>query len=84
MSKAYPGWIEKLMPLIKANGIVPSRDGGSVTSTPIRGLLTDENIRYLQNQPQRPTPLIRFNPANYIGQYVYDPATGRMVFKQNQ
>jgi len=46
------------------------------------GLLTPENMAYLQGQPQRPTPAQRFDPATYGGQYVYDPQLGRIVLQR--
>ncbi|WP_298725761.1 hypothetical protein [uncultured Ferrovibrio sp.] len=49
-----------------------------------RGLLTDENMAYLQNQPARPTPGQRFDPRTYGGQYVFDSDLGRIVFVPNQ
>lgn len=45
-----------------------------------RGLLTDANLAYMDQQPQRPTPTQRFDPISYRGEYVYDANLGRIVF----
>lgn len=44
------------------------------------GLLTRGNNTYIGNQGARPTPGQRFDPSTYGGQYVYDPASGQVVF----
>lgn len=49
------------------------------------GLLTQGDVNGVVAAGNRnPTPSQRFDPRTYSGQYVYDPAQGRIVFVPNQ
>ncbi len=65
----------------EAEAAARTRQAGNYANP--QGLLTADQMTYLQNQQPRPTPEQRFDPGTYGGRYVYDTAAKKVVFVPN-